>query len=196
MIDYRRLNLNIGRKATNYLRRWIRLLLPGLLIVFTAAQSGAQNFDALSAFIGKRDSIAIADPDGRIVYAKNENSSRIPASILKVFTALVALHYLGPDYRYQTEFYIDNQSNLIIKGYGDPLLVSEVVEEIARSLALKLKAAGKINEGMIPKLDNAFQALGHGVNKVYITHYQSLDDLSNLESLTATRITLFEKNEK
>ena len=49
---------------------------------------------------------------------------------------------------------------------------------------------------MIPKLDNAFQALGHGVNKVYITHYRSLEDLSDLGSLTATRISLFENNEK
>jgi D-alanyl-D-alanine carboxypeptidase/D-alanyl-D-alanine-endopeptidase (penicillin-binding protein 4) len=140
-------------KATNPLRRWRRVLLPGLLVGLIATQSAAQNFGALSALIGKRDSIAIADPADRIVYAKNENSGRIPASILKVFTALVALHYLGPDYRYHTEFYIDNDSNLIIKGYGDPLLVSEVVAEISHRLVLKLKAAGKINDLV---LDNSY----------------------------------------
>ena len=92
------------------------------------------------------------------MYAKNENSGRIPASILKVFTALVALHYLGPDYRYHTEFYIDNDSNLIIKGYGDPLLVSEVVAEISHRLALKLKTAGKINDLV---LDNSYSIASH-----------------------------------
>jgi acetylglutamate kinase len=56
-----------------------------------------------------------------------------------------------------------------------------------------LKATGKIYEGMIPKLDNAFRALGHGVSRVYITHYNSLDDLSNLDAMTATKISLFEK---
>jgi acetylglutamate kinase len=59
----------------------------------------------------------------------------------------------------------------------------------------QLKAAGKINKGMIPKLDNAFRALGHGVNRVYVTHYQTLEDLTNLDSLLATRISLFDKNE-
>ena len=149
----RETDLMTDYRATNKLRVWLLVLLPGLLIVFSANKSGARNFDALSVLIGKRDSIAIADPSGRIVYAKNENSSRIPASILKVFTALVALHYLGPDYRYQTEFYIDNESNLIIKGYGDPLLISEVVAEISRLLALKLNSAGRINDLV---LDNSY----------------------------------------
>jgi acetylglutamate kinase len=60
----------------------------------------------------------------------------------------------------------------------------------------QLKAAGKINKGMIPKLDNAFRALGHGVNRVYITHYSSLEDLTDLDTLIATRISLFDKDEK
>jgi acetylglutamate kinase len=59
-----------------------------------------------------------------------------------------------------------------------------------------LKAAGKISEGMIPKLDNAFKALGHGVNRVLITHYSSLEKLSEFDSLRATKISLFENNEK
>jgi acetylglutamate kinase len=73
---------------------------------------------------------------------------------------------------------------------------TSVIRDLHPGYYQQLKAAGKINKGMIPKLDTAFQALGHGVNKVYITHYQSLNNLSDLESLTATRITLFEKNEK
>jgi len=124
---------------------WVRVLLPAVLVILIATESAARNFEALSAFIGKNDSIAIADPAGQIVFAKNENIGRIPASILKVFTSLVALHYLGPDYRYVTEFYIDNESNLKIKGYGDPLLVSEVVADISRKLALKLNTVIKLN---------------------------------------------------
>jgi D-alanyl-D-alanine carboxypeptidase/D-alanyl-D-alanine-endopeptidase (penicillin-binding protein 4) len=124
---------------------WVRVLLPGLLVMSIAAQSTARNFEALSAHIGIRDSIAIADPDGELLFAKNENEMRMPASILKVFTALVALHYLGPDYRYITEFYKNSKSNLIIKGYGDPLLISEVVAEISRQLALKLNPSKKLN---------------------------------------------------
>jgi acetylglutamate kinase len=57
----------------------------------------------------------------------------------------------------------------------------------------QLKAAGKIYEGMIPKLDNAFRALGHGVNNVFITHFNTLNDLSDIDKITATRISLFER---
>lgn len=73
---------------------------------------------------------------------------------------------------------------------------SSVISDLHPGYYQQLKAAGKINEGMIPKLDNAFQALGHGVHNVYITHYQSLENLSDINSLSATRVTLFEKNEK
>jgi D-alanyl-D-alanine carboxypeptidase/D-alanyl-D-alanine-endopeptidase (penicillin-binding protein 4) len=121
------------------------VLLPGVLVLLIATESAARNFEALSALIGKKDSIAISDPTGQILFAKNENNGRVPASILKVFTALVALHYLGPEYRYITEFYMDSASNLKIKGYGDPLLVSEVVAQISRKLALKLKTSKRVN---------------------------------------------------
>lgn len=121
------------------------MLMAGLLAVFIAAEADGRNFEALSGLIGKRDAIAIADPAGQIVFAKNESKGLVPASILKVFTALVALHYLGPDYRYVTEFYLDNESNLIIKGYGDPLLISEVVADISRKLALQLNSSTALN---------------------------------------------------
>lgn len=45
----------------------------------------------------------------------------------------------------------------------------------------KYKSAGVINKGMIPKLENAFDALAEGVGKVTICH---ADDL--LEAITAT----------
>ena len=135
--------MNISK--TNKLRSWLRVLVPVLLAVFIATESAARNFEALAGLIGRRDSIAIADPAGQIVFAQNESSRLVPASILKVFTALVALHYLGPDFRYVTEFYLDGQSNLKIKGYGDPLLISEVVADISRNLAYKLNTGKALN---------------------------------------------------
>ena len=78
----------------------------------------------------------MADSGGHIVLAKNAAEKRMPASILKIFTSLVALHYLGDDYRFPTEFYLDKQSNLKIKGYGDPLLISEVISKISQVLAV------------------------------------------------------------
>jgi D-alanyl-D-alanine carboxypeptidase/D-alanyl-D-alanine-endopeptidase (penicillin-binding protein 4) len=48
---------------------------------------------------------------------------------------LIALHYLGPDFRYTTEFYQDKQSNFKIKGFGDPLLISEIINVVSARLA-------------------------------------------------------------
>ena len=124
----------------------LRASVPLLMVVCIATEGAARNFKGLSGFIGNMDSIAIADPDGRIVFAKNESNALVPASILKVFTALLALHYLGPDYRYVTEFYLNKESNLTIKGYGDPLLISEVVAEISRKLSSKLNASKTLGD--------------------------------------------------
>jgi len=88
--------------------------------------------------IGNQDAILVAAPDGRVLLSKNAGKKLIPASILKIFTSLMSLHYLSPDFRFTTEFYMDKNSNLKIKGYGDPLLISEVVSEIARTLHTKI----------------------------------------------------------
>ena len=105
----------------------------------------AQGLDDLQRFVGRKDSILVTDSQGQILLAKNANEKRIPASILKILTSLVALHYLGEDYRFPTEFYVDQQSNLKIKGYGDPLLTSEAILKISQVLAVLLKKSQPLN---------------------------------------------------
>ncbi|MFN2353387.1 MAG: D-alanyl-D-alanine carboxypeptidase/D-alanyl-D-alanine-endopeptidase [Desulfopila sp.] len=71
---------------------------------------------------------------GTIVYGSNVDSRFIPASTIKIFTGLMALETLGPEFRFTTQFYRDNDANLYIKGSGDPLLTSESIAEIATRL--------------------------------------------------------------
>ena len=106
----------------------------------------AGGFEAVTSTIGEQDALLITDPEGKTLVSKNENRKLVPASILKIFTSLVALHYLGKDYRYCTEFYMDKNSNLKIKGFGDPLLISEVVQEICDRIALLIGTANNIND--------------------------------------------------
>lgn len=94
---------------------------------------------ALLSNISSQDVLLVASPDGKVLYKKNETKKCVPASTLKLFTALAAIHHLGKSYRFQTEFYLDTEQNLIIKGYGDPLLVSEVWQEIAETLAPRVQ---------------------------------------------------------
>lgn len=52
----------------------------------------------------------------------------------------------------------------------DPNDDNSVITELTPALYADYKAAGTINKGMIPKLDNAFKALENGVTKVVICH--------------------------
>ena len=80
------------------------------------------------------DVLIVAHPDGQIFFKKNESKKSVPASTIKLLTALTAIHHLGTFYRFPTEFYMDTDKNLKIKGFGDPLLVSEAWQEIADEL--------------------------------------------------------------
>ena len=70
----------------------------------------------------------------RLLIAHNLDGMYIPASIVKIATALTALGILGPEYRFETHFYMDSASNIYIKGFGDPFLVSEELELIIDNL--------------------------------------------------------------
>lgn len=139
-----------------YLKKICLLLLlvstaPSL---FSPANShGAQEWKKTTSLIGHQDAVLVSDPDGRIIISKNETKKLIPGSILKVFTSLVALHYLKKDYRYPTEFFFDKNNSLKIKGYGDPLLVSEVVGAICNVIASLFSTSKNLNDLI---LDNSF----------------------------------------
>jgi D-alanyl-D-alanine carboxypeptidase/D-alanyl-D-alanine-endopeptidase (penicillin-binding protein 4) len=135
----------------------MRKLVLGLVLGLLSFPAGlqAQELADLNRFIGKNDSILVVDSKGQIIFAKNADKKRMPASILKIFTSLVALHYLGGDYRFPTEFYLDGQSNLKIKGYGDPLLISEVISKISQVLAPLLKNSQPLNNLVLD--DSYFQ---------------------------------------
>jgi len=98
-----------------------------------------ENLSSLGKMIGSNDSIVVSDPAGRIIYEKNGGKKLVPASTLKLLTSLAAFHYLGPEYRFATEFYMDKDSNLKVKGYGDPILTSEVLIEISKALGSGVK---------------------------------------------------------
>lgn len=67
--------------------------------------------------------------DGKVVYRHNENLSLIPASNTKLYTTSAALDQLGPEFRFETELFIDGpinngvlEGNVIVRGSGDPVI--------------------------------------------------------------------------
>jgi D-alanyl-D-alanine carboxypeptidase/D-alanyl-D-alanine-endopeptidase (penicillin-binding protein 4) len=115
----------------------------------------AAEFAAVASTIGEHDALLVADPQGKILVSKNADRELVPASILKIFTSLVGIHYLGKDFRYSTEFFRDFNSNLKIKGFGDPLLISEAVQEICRHLVPLIDPAEGVKDLILD--DSYFQ---------------------------------------
>ncbi|MCG8643689.1 MAG: D-alanyl-D-alanine carboxypeptidase, partial [Desulfobacterales bacterium] len=75
----------------------------------------------------------LADGSGQVIYKKNADRPFIPASILKILTGLAAFDVLGASYRFPTLFYFDDTTkNFYVKGFGDPLFISEVIQQFCR----------------------------------------------------------------
>ncbi len=71
----------------------------------------------------------------------NADVSRNPASVIKLVTTFAALEALGPTYQWRTEAYVDGRieggtltGDLLLKGYGDPYLVTERMVLLQRDL--------------------------------------------------------------
>jgi len=78
---------------------------------------------------------------GETVLAWNDDEARNPASVMKLLTTLVALDQLGPAYTWKTEIYLLGsvvgdtlEGDILLKGHGDPFLVTERVWQMLRNL--------------------------------------------------------------
>jgi len=120
----------------HYIIKWIVLCAPCLLC--PSSLNASPDISCLNR-LDPSDAVLIAAPDGHILFKRNETKKYIPASTLKILTALTAIHHFGLSHRFQTKFYTDPDGNLIVKGFGDPLLTSEVWLEISGILANKIQ---------------------------------------------------------
>ncbi|MEZ5489678.1 MAG: D-alanyl-D-alanine carboxypeptidase [Gammaproteobacteria bacterium] len=90
--------------------------------------------DRLAALAGD-GGVMLQAPDGEVLVSLNPDRQLIPASLVKIPLAQVALTVLGEDFRFQTEFYRNDSGDLLIRGLGDPYLVSEEINSITVLLA-------------------------------------------------------------
>lgn len=124
-------------------------LLPLLVVIFPALAlcenvlpPGVQESLKLRKMPDDSLSIYVENLDtGEPLLAWNEDVPRNPASVAKLLTTLVALDILGPAYTWKTEVYLVGELNdgvlegdLLLKGYGDPWLVTERFWEMLREI--------------------------------------------------------------
>ena len=80
----------------------------------------------------------------QILYDFQADKPFVPASNLKIVTSAAAFDLLGADYRWVTEFYLNNSANLYIRPSGDPTwnnsykagMINQVTKSIADSLRI------------------------------------------------------------
>ncbi|MBM9536427.1 D-alanyl-D-alanine carboxypeptidase/D-alanyl-D-alanine-endopeptidase [Desulfobulbus alkaliphilus] len=131
--------LRVHDCASRYRQRQVVVLALCLMLLVVFPGGGLSGHAACQALANTqgKNAYGVADRDGRMIDACNPDLPLIPASVLKIGTALAAHHILGDDYRFRTEFYVDHRDNLFIKGFGDPMLVTEemafIVEQLHRS---------------------------------------------------------------
>lgn len=110
------------------------LAIIGLSTASTAAHADAPLFE----FTGE-SSCVVDFSLGAVIFQQHGEQPMSPASVMKLVTAETVLSQLGATQRFVTEVYADGASwrtladgssllvarNLYLKGYGDPILVSE-----------------------------------------------------------------------
>ena len=99
-----------------------------------AKKKQKKRVDALHTLASMPKASMIMEENGKIRISKRADVPRVPASTMKLLTALAAIERWGLKHRFHTDFYIDKRKRLWIKGYGDPFMVSEEIDLVVSAL--------------------------------------------------------------
>ena len=99
-----------------------------------------------SKFITATSGVVVVDAKtGELVHTKNPLRGFMPASTMKLVTAVVALKSLGPAFRFKTTAHWNSEtSTLYLVGSGDPLLRSKQLQELATKVAGAIGTTTKV----------------------------------------------------
>jgi len=110
------------------------LLCTALVLSCLPTDLQASGEGQILRLIGPQDALILAGPDNSLLLHKNADIKLIPASTLKLVSALAVMDILGRDYRFETHIYAAPDNAVTIKGFGDPLLVSEIVTDMVAAV--------------------------------------------------------------
>jgi D-alanyl-D-alanine carboxypeptidase/D-alanyl-D-alanine-endopeptidase (penicillin-binding protein 4) len=139
----------MGRRVRAALALGLLLAVPATWVGEPLAEplSGplSERLDAALAHRGLRGAriaaLVVDRADARVLYARDPDRALVPASNLKLLTALAALSAFGPTHRFTTEILADAEPDpqgeverLYVRGGGDPALTSEELWRLAADL--------------------------------------------------------------
>lgn len=128
------------------------------------ASTSLENLVARSGLSGQV-ACAVADATtGKVLEVLDDEAALPPASVAKALTALYALDTLGADHRFTTRLLATGsvsggilQGDLILAGGGDPMLSTDHLAQLARSLKnagiREVRGSFKIWDGALPEIN-------------------------------------------
>ena len=139
--------------------------------------------------------------DGSVIASLNPHTSRLPASVIKLFTTYSIVRKLGFDYKIPTDFYTKGTissgvlyGDLIIKAYGDPTYKSKDLDEIIR--VLHYKHIRKIMGNII--IDRSYFKVSNknnsGFDKYKYSPYNAMPDAMMFNQRISTICVIPNKN--
>ena len=108
------------------------LLLLGSLLPFAGTHAGTP--DPLARVLALPKASLMLEEKGQLRIARQADRPMIPASTMKLLTALAAIDRWGLDHRFYTDFHVTRDHWLWIQGQGDPYLVSEELDAMIQVL--------------------------------------------------------------
>ena len=90
--------------------------------------------DALARVLAMPEASLLLEEGGHEAIARQPDRPMIPASTMKIVTALRAIQRWGPDHRFHTDFHLTEDRWLWVRGRGDPYLVSEELDLVVAAL--------------------------------------------------------------
>lgn len=112
------------------------------LLLVASMATAKQQKDPLQIVKELPNASLLLEENGKAVLSKRADKPMVPASTLKLVTALAAIDKLGLKYRFTTDFHLDSKKQLWVIGSGDPFMVSEELDLVVA--ALKKKGLKKI----------------------------------------------------
>ncbi|MCB2262819.1 MAG: D-alanyl-D-alanine carboxypeptidase [Candidatus Thiosymbion ectosymbiont of Robbea hypermnestra] len=110
------------------------LLMLGLVLTRGLDPAVAGTDAALSHALELPKASLLVMERGRAVISRQPDRAMVPASTMKILTALAAIRHWGLAHRFHTDFYLGKDGRLWVRGYGDPYLVSEELDRIVAAL--------------------------------------------------------------
>lgn len=115
------------------IRRFTVLITLAVSSLSTFAVSSNPVANGKISSLVQNGTVILNDESGNRLVAINPDVLYIPASIIKVLTAQIALDLLDSSYRFTTGCYRNVSGTVTLRGHGDPFLVSDELRLLARA---------------------------------------------------------------